>query len=125
MKVAVTAQGEVLDSPVAPHFARAPYFVVIDLESSVWTVRDNADLRRTLHRAGSQAAGILMSMHVEAVITGSIGPSAFATLKSAGVRVLQATPGSITEAIESFKAGRLTEFARADVEKHGPQSTQA
>lgn len=106
MKVAVTAQGKDRNSRVDPHFARARYFLVVDIDNDALDVYRNVGLRQTLHLAGTQAAGSLISLGVQAVITEHIGPRAFGTLRSAGVQVFQAHPGTVAEAIVSFKGNR-------------------
>jgi len=121
MKVAVTAQGKDRTSKVDPHFARARYFLVVDIGNDALAVYSNAGFRQTPHLAGTQAAGRLMSLGVQAVITAGIGPKAFATFKSAGVRVFQAPPGTVAEAIDSFQDGALVELSGANAQEHWPQ----
>jgi predicted Fe-Mo cluster-binding NifX family protein len=57
-------------------------------------------------------------MGVDAVITMNIGPKAFATFKSADVRVFQAKPGTVGETVDQFQAGQLVEFAGPNVEEY-------
>jgi len=121
MKLAVAAEGNDRNSPVDPHFARARCFLVVDMSSGESTVCNNVDLQQTMHLAGSQAAGMLISLGVRAVVAGHIGPRAFATFKSAGVRVFQAAAGTVAEAIESFRDGILVELTGANAEEHWPR----
>ena len=124
MKIAVTAEGTDLSSPVGPHFARARYFFVVDIDTSAFSFRNNTDLQQTTYLAGTQAAGSLISLGVQTVIATNIGPKAFATLSSAGVRVFQAKPDSVGEAIDMFRAGQLVELSGPSVEEHWPQSSK-
>jgi len=121
VKVAVTAEGTDLNSSVAPHFARARYFLVFDLGSKESIVRSNTDLQLISHLAGTQAAGSLVSLEVDAVLTMNIGPRAYTTLKSAGVRVLQAKPGSVGETIDLYQDGQLMELSGPNVEEYWSQ----
>ena len=121
MKVAVTAKGKDLSSPVDSHFARARYFLIVDIDSSVFTIRNNIDLQQILYLAGTQAAGSLIGLGVQVVITANIGPKAFATLKSARVRIFQAKSGDVAEVLDQFQAGQLVELANANVEEYWPQ----
>ena len=125
MKIAVMAEGPNRNSAVDPHFARALYFVLVDIENNDFTVRGNANVQQTQYLAGTQAAGLLISLGVEAVITTNIGPRAFETLKSAKVRVFRTTPASAEEAVELFKTGQLAELSNANVEEHRPQHGKA
>ena len=118
MKVAVSAQGEDRTSRVDFHFARARYFLVVDTDDEALAVRSNIGYRQTAHLAGTQAAGALISLGIQVAIVGHIGPKAFATFKSAGVRVFRAPPGTVAEAIESFQDGALVELSGADADEH-------
>jgi predicted Fe-Mo cluster-binding NifX family protein len=42
-----------------------------------------------------------------AVITGNVGPKAFATLQAGNVKIYAKASGTVKEAIEKFKAGQL------------------
>jgi predicted Fe-Mo cluster-binding NifX family protein len=124
MKVAVTAQGKDRRSKLDPHFARARYFLVVDIDQHTLSVCHNIGFRQTAHLAGTQAAGALISLGVQAAIVGHIGPKAFATFKSAGVRVFQAPAGTVAEAIDSFRDGLLVELSGANAEEHWPQPSK-
>jgi len=123
MRIAVTAQGADRNSPLDSHFGRARFFLIADTDSNALDVRNNADLQQTRHLAGIQAAGTLISMGVQVVVTGNIGPKAFATLTSAGARVFKADAGTVAEVIELFKAGKLSALHQANVDEHWPQPT--
>lgn len=118
MKVAVTSQGPDLNSQVAPRFGRARYFLIVDATSGAFTVRDNSGNLSTAHTAGMQAAGAIVSLGVGAVITGSIGPKAFATLEAGNVEVYTVASGTAEDAIEKLKAGRLELARKANMQEH-------
>ena len=96
MKVAVTSQGRELSSPVDARFGRAKYFLVVDTETG-----EN-----------------VVDLGAEAVITGHVGPKAFATLESGGVQIYTGAAGTVADAVEQFKAGKLKQPNRANVEGH-------
>ena len=121
MKVAITAEGKDFGSKLDPHFARARYFLVVDIDHGTLSVCSNVDFQRTPHLAGTQAAGALISLGVQAAIVGHIGPKAFATFKSAGVRVFQASSGTVAEAVDSFRNGLLVELSGPNADEHWPQ----
>jgi len=118
MKVAVTAQGRELNSPVDPRFGRARFFIVADTDTGAFSVADNAQNLNAAQGAGIQAGRNVVELGVEAVITGHVGPKAFATLQAGGVNIYTGATGSVADAIEQFKAGTLKESSRADVEGH-------
>jgi len=118
MKVAVTSQGRELTSPVDPRFGRARYFILVDTETGQATAADNSQNLNAAQGAGVQAGRNVVELGAAAVITGHVGPKAFATLQAGGVRVYTGASGSVAEAIEQLKAGRLQQSTGADVEGH-------
>ncbi len=118
MKLAISAKGPDWDSPVDPRFGRAKYFVVIDTKTGDLTATDNSLNLNALQGAGIQAGRNVIDLKVEAVVTGSVGPKAFSTLQAGGVKVLLGASGTVQEAFEQFKAGRLQMASQANVEGH-------
>jgi predicted Fe-Mo cluster-binding NifX family protein len=118
LKIAVTAQGPTLESLVDPRFGRAKHFVMADTESDAFTSHDNAQNLNAPQGAGIQAAQIVVRLGAEAVLTGHVGPKAFAVLTAANVAVYTGAGGSLREAIDAFKAGKLQAAQTADVEGH-------
>lgn len=118
MKVAVTAQGPELTSRVDPHFGRAKQFVVVDTETGRAEAVDNVQNVNAAHGAGIQAAQAMSRQGVSVVLTGNCGPNAFRTLAAAGIKVCVGAAGSVGEAVEAFKAGRLTPADAANADPH-------
>ena len=118
MKIAITAQGEQMQSPVDPRFGRAKWFVVIDTETGAFEVVDNKKNFNAAQGAGIQAGRNVAELGAEAVVTGNMGPKAFATLKAAGISVYVGAEGTVQEALDRFKAGALESAQGANVEGH-------
>ena len=118
MKVIVTSQGRELNSLVDPRFGRAKYFLVVDTEAGDFSAADNSQNLNAAQGAGIQAGKNVVDLGAEAVITGHVGPKAFATLQTGGVRIYTGANGTVTHAIEQFKAGTLKQSNAADVEGH-------
>jgi len=118
VKVAVTSKGPDLASQVDLCFGRASCFVLVDTESGKTSVRSNLGSRRTAHAAGIQAAGALIGMGVDAVITGRIGPKAFGTFQAAQVEVYAVTSATVNEVIEKLQSARLHPLAQANAQEH-------
>ena len=116
MKLAVTSQGTDLDSRVDPSFGRAKYFVLVDTETGEFSAHDNQQNINAAQGAGIQAAGNVAELRAEAVITGSVGPNAFATLHAAGIETYIGAAGSVREAIGQFKDGKLERAGKEGVE---------
>ena len=118
MKVIVTSQGRELNSPVDQRFGRAKCFIVVDTESGDFSGADNSQNLDAAQGAGIQAGKNVAELGAEAVITGHVGPKAFATLQAAGVAIYSGASGTVADAIEQFKGGTLKQAGGADVEGH-------
>lgn len=114
MKIAITAQDSSPESPVDPRFGRAEWLLIHDDATGNWESIDNAAGRNTAHGAGIQAAQAIADRHAEVVVTGAIGPKAFASLQAAHVRIFHGARGTAVEALEAFRAGLLREASEED-----------
>lgn len=115
MKVAISASESGLSADVDPRFGRAKYFVIVDLDSNVVTTSDNTINQSAAHGAGIQAAKTVVDAGAKAVITGNVGPKALAALQAVRVEVYQFSAGTVQQAVEQFKQGRLVAVTSATV----------
>jgi predicted Fe-Mo cluster-binding NifX family protein len=118
MKVVVTATGESLDSELDPRFGRAPRFIFVDTESGAMQAVDNSGGVQAAQGAGVQAAEVVSRLGAECVVTGHCGPKAFRALQAAGIEVYTGASGTVAEAVEQLKAGRLERAGAPDVGGH-------
>ena len=118
MKVVVTAQRADLDSPVDPRFGRAKYFILVDSETGDHVVHDNAQNLNAPQGAGIQAAQAVVRLGAEAVLTGHVGPKAFATLQAGNIAIFSGATGTVRDAIEQWSSGKLNAANKADVQGH-------
>ncbi len=118
MKVAVTSQGQNLDSKVDLRFGRASWFIVVDTETGEYQAVSNEQNLSAGQGAGIQSAQNVSRQGVEAVITGNCGPKAFRTLNAAGIKIFTGAEGSVSGVLEQFKSGKLSEASGANVEGH-------
>lgn len=117
MRIAVTSTAKTLDSEVDPRFGRAACFVVIDTETMDFMVIGNANIAAA-GGAGINSAKTVVDAGVEAVLTGNCGPNAERTLEAAGVKLYTGVKGTVREAVQLFKDGKLTEAAGPNVQAH-------
>ncbi|KIX12196.1 NifB/NifX family molybdenum-iron cluster-binding protein [Dethiosulfatarculus sandiegensis] len=106
-KVAVSSQGKELESQVDPRFGRAAYFLVVDTDSMDFVVLDNTQTRGMSHGAGIQAAEMVSKAGATALLSGVVGPKAWSALEAAGVAIIQDARGTVAEAVEDYKNGKL------------------
>jgi len=118
MKVAISAQGKDLDSQVDPRFGRAKYFIVVDSETESFTAHDNSLNLNAPQGAGIQSAKNVLDFGAVVVISGNVGPKAFATLSATGIKMYTGASGTVRDTLEAFRAGKLTETGKATVGGH-------
>lgn len=120
MRIAVTSTGPTMDSPVDTHFGRAGYILIVDPEAGLLEALDNHDNLNAAQGAGINAAQTVSEHGAEWVLTGHVGPKAFAALEAAGVRVASGASADQTcsHAIERFKRGDLAPADQPDVKSH-------
>lgn len=112
-KVAVTSEGPAMSDRVDPRFGRAGGFVVVDVESMAQAYVDNGASQAMSRGAGIQAAENIVNAGAGVLLTGYVGPKAFAALKAAGVKIGQNLDNmTVAEAVDLYRAGKV-EFADA------------
>jgi len=115
MKIAITSTGKTLDSEVDPRFGRAAHFVVVDTETMDFSTIENESVAAA-GGAGISSAKVVIDTGAEAVLTGNCGPNAERTLTAASVKLYTGVAGTVAEAVELFKSGKLTEAAGPNVQ---------
>ena len=117
MKIAVSATGKDLNCQVDPRFGRCQYFVLVDSETMEFEAFENSGLMAS-GGAGVQAAQLVVQKGANAVITGNLGPNAASALSASGIKVYLIPGGTIREATEAFKTGKLQEVSGPTVPPH-------
>ncbi len=117
MRLAISATGKDLDSKVDPRFGRCSYFIIVDPATMEYEAYENQSAVLS-GGAGVQAAQFVASKNADVVITGNCGPKAMQVLNAAGIKVITGYEGTVKEAIEDFKAGKLTPSSEPTVSEH-------
>lgn len=114
--LAVTSEGPTLADQVDPRFGRAGGFVVMELETGAFRYVDNGSSQVLPQGAGIQATENLVKAGAQILLTGQVGPKAWAALDAAGLKVVQGVENmTVADAIHRFGAG---EFAFSDAPAH-------
>ncbi len=118
MKLCVTSTGKDLDSRIDEHFGRASCFLIVDTNTMDFKVVPNT-AQAAGQGAGIRAAQIILDMNAEALLTGIVGPKAFAALRAANVKIYEGASGadSVRDSVEKFNKG---EYSEASVPSGGP-----
>ena len=117
MKVCVTAMGNNLDAEVDPRFGRSQYFIFVDTDTMAFEAVENTAVAAP-GGAGIQAAQTVVNKGADVLISGNIGPNAFQVLSNAGVKVATGAYGTVREAIEMYKNGKLNVSGGSTVGAH-------
>ena len=117
MRVAISATGPDLAAQVDPRFGRSQHFIIFDPETSLHEAVENAGAAAG-GGAGIATAQMIVDRGVRTVLTGDCGPNAYQVLSAAGVQVITNVSGTVRDAIEAYKAGRLLASSRPSVDAH-------
>ncbi len=124
MKICVTATAGDLNAQVDPRFGRCQYFVIVDSETMAFEAMANEAIAAP-GGAGIQAAQTMVNKGVNVVISGNIGPNAFQVLSTAGVKIATGAYGTVQEATEMYKSGKLGETGASTVAAHAGMGATA
>ena len=117
MKVAITSRGTTLDDQVDPRFGRCAHFVIVETDDMSFDAVENSNAAAG-GGAGIQSAQLVAEKDAKVVLTGNCGPNAFRTLEAAGIEVVIGAGGTVREAVEQYKAGKLSPTDGPSVEQH-------
>lgn len=117
MKIAISAAGQDLDTQVDPRFGRCQYFILVDSETMEFEAMANSGVSAS-GGAGIAAAQQIADKGAQAVLTGNCGPNAYNVLNAAGIPVFTGVSGTIKDAVESYKTGKLQAIAQPNVSAH-------
>jgi len=108
LKICVSATGADLNAPVDPRFGRCAYLLIVDADSMRLLEAIPNPSVMAPSGAGIQTAQMVANKGVKAVITGNVGPNAYQVLASAGIQIFTGAFERVRDAIEAYRAGRLT-----------------
>ncbi len=106
MKICVTSNGPTMDASVDPRFGRCQYFVFVNSETMEHEAMPNPGIGAS-SGAGIQAAQTVVDKGAGVVITGQVGPNAIQTLGATNISIVTGASGTVSDAIEQYKSGRL------------------
>ena len=114
MRIAIPTNRGGLEDTVAPVFARAPAFLIVDVDEN-GNVTGSKVIQNPAMSAGGGAGPLavqtLINEGVEAVIAPQIGPNALGAIQASGIRLYQVAPGTpVEEAIKAVVSGSVGQF---------------
>jgi len=124
MQVAVSADGADLDSPASAGFGRCPVYVFVDPETMAFEAVENPAANAP-GGAGIEAAQFVVGRGAQAVLTGNVGPNALNVFQAAGVQVYPFEGGTVRQAVEAYREGRLRPMRGASGAQHGGMAQES
>lgn len=118
MKIAITAQGKDQMAAVDDRFGRARGFYIYDDEKNTGEYIDNGQNSESAQGAGIQAAQTVIDQGASILITGNVGPKAYAALSAGGVTIYTGAKGTVWDAIEDYRSDILSKASGANVGGH-------
>jgi predicted Fe-Mo cluster-binding NifX family protein len=117
--VVPTEDQQGLNSKLAEHFGRAPYYTIVELD-------ENAAISnvKTAPNVGEHAGGMgfshdnILQYKPNAIIVHGMGPRGLNSFKSAGVAVLRANSNTVSEVISAYKNDTLQELTEGCEHAH-------
>jgi predicted Fe-Mo cluster-binding NifX family protein len=91
---------------------------VYDTETDGFEAVDNKMNLNAAQGAGIQTAQNVAATGAGAVIGANFGPKAVQVLQAAGIKMFLCSAGTVKEALEDYKAGKLAEASGANVRSH-------
>lgn len=123
MKIAISSDGDTVESRIDQRFGRCKYFVIVDTGSREKTDAIENQGAAQGHGAGIRAAQQLGELGVKAVITGQLGPNATNVLNQLGIKAYHAS-GNIKDAIDDFTENKLEEVSEVSAPHSGTSQTE-
>jgi len=121
MKICITASGHGLDARVDERFGRAPFFVLVDPDTMQHETIANPAMDAG-QGAGIAAAQSVAQKGVNAVLTGFVGPKAYAALQAAGIAIYDGLSAGmeVKTAVKNYSDGLLRRSTGAQARKGSP-----
>ena len=109
MRIAVSIEdNNDLESKVAHHFGRCPFFALVDLDGNeVKTVQVIENPYYGAHQPG-QVPGFINSQNANVMLSGGMGGRAIQFFDQFGIKAATGATGTVRSALESYLGGELS-----------------
>jgi len=112
MKICIPTVGEIgLDNIVGEHFGRVPTYTIVDLET-----QDVKVIPNTSEHMGGQGypPAIMAKEGVDVMVCRGLGRRAISMFEELGIEVYIGASGTVKDAIDAFKQGKLQKAGIGD-----------
>jgi len=105
MKIAVSSEGNEMESKVDQVFGRCSYFIIVDTETGAFEAKENP-FKGEPRASGSKCAEMLSETGVDAAIARTFGPRALESLSEKGIDAY-ISDKTVKQAIDEIREGKL------------------
>jgi predicted Fe-Mo cluster-binding NifX family protein len=113
--VAISTTGENPNASVDQRFGLARFFILLDPHTQEWELFDNQANLNSFEAVGIVTAKSLAKNQVATVITGNCGTRAFKKLQESGVEVYLEAQGTVRQAFDRWRHGKLHPASHANM----------
>lgn len=112
IRIAISSQtSEGLDSAVANHFGRCPYFALVDMEGNeIQTVELIENPYYAAHQPG-QVPQFIHDQKADVMLSGGMGGRAIQFFEQLGIEAATGASGTVRTTLEAYHGGELREAA--------------
>ena len=120
MKICIpTVDNKGVESTISSHFGQTLFFMIIDDETKGMRIVENTAKGGHQGSAGPTPGQLIVEQEVDAVLCGGLGVRAVRMFEQAGIHVFNQASGTVADAMEAYKEGKLPEATDATAcQKH-------
>ena len=112
MKIAVSVEtNNGLESVVAHHFGRCPFFALVDVDENEITAIEVIDNPYFGAHQPGQVPGFIHQQNADVMLSGGMGGRAIQFFQQFGIQAATGASGTVKTALENFFGGKLNEAA--------------
>lgn len=122
MRIAISADtNNGLESQVAHHFGRCPFFAIVDVEGNEVSCVELINNPYYGNHQPGQVPGFIQQQNANVMLAGGMGRRAIDFFHQLGIEAATGVSGSIRDALESYLGGELSGAApcKESEEHHG------
>lgn len=108
MKIAITAETDAgLDAPVAGHFGRAPYFVLVEVGDGTITKTDTLPNPFGAGHQPGEVPAFIRAHGADVMVSGGMGVRAIRIFEQTGIATATGASETVRQAVAGYLQGRL------------------
>lgn len=120
MKIAISVENQNgLESQIAQHFGRSPFFALVDLEGQEVTSVDVVPNPFVSGHIHGQVPNFIHDQNVNVMISGGMGRGAANFFEHFGIETATGASGTVQQTLDKYFKGELGKDASCDHHEHG------